>query len=50
MSNRAVILACSRYFLSCPRPHLIEARETKVAEGDLATGFNKVTFARGDFV
>lgn len=45
MSDEAAIFACSGYFLGCLRPHLTEARETKVAEGDWAAGFIGGVFA-----
>ncbi len=47
MSDGAVTLACSGYFLGRPRPRLTEAREAKVAEGDSAAGSIEVTSAEG---
>ena len=46
MSDGTAILACSRYFLGCPRPCLTRAREAKVAEGDLTAGPIGVISAR----
>lgn len=39
ISDEAATLACSKYFLGCPRPHLTKAKEAKIAEGNLATYF-----------
>ena len=46
MSDRAAMLACSGYFLGCPRPCLTRAREAKIAEGDLVAGSIRVISAR----
>lgn len=44
MSNGAAMLACSEFFLDCPRLYLTTIREAKNAEDDLATGSIKVIF------
>ena len=43
-------MASCKYFLGHPWSQLTKARETKVAEGDLATDFIEVISARGAFV
>ena len=35
------MLACSKYFLYCPNPYLIKARDAKVAKSDLVVYFIK---------
>lgn len=40
----------SRYFLGCPRPYLIRAKEAKVAKSDLVTDSIRVIFAGDIFV
>ena len=50
MSDGAITLAYSRYFLCRPRPYLTETKEARVAKDDLAAGFIKVTFAQSTFV
>lgn len=45
MSNGAAILAYFRYFLGHPWLYLTRAREVKIAESDLATGFIEIISA-----
>ena len=47
MSDGAAILACSEYFLGCPRPRSIGPSEAKGAGGGLAAGSIRGISARG---